>query len=822
MHVLFCIPNGNPCVEETNMLELIRQCQKNGHHCHVSLSTEGSLQGLLTENGIPFSIDTDVKEADLIVAYGFASFHMIEEGHSAGIPVAWIINASDTDYAQYGISQEHFRVARAVIFSSEDAFEQLSTLYRGNFHVISSQSSSDPLIYNRFLHLFAQCVPTSHTFSQPETTLSLIMRASKPDALRDAVEAAIILFPHYKEFVFAVSPQMPEDILHFIRGIPRSKIIKGTAIRNEAGDLHYRLIDACSGEWIVNVDDDDLWTYAPNLIHMTDDVGLVYGYCFFMNHFRSLYDPERFSMETGMSVTSPELANRVPGSHWILRKSAWDTVSKNLKDRSFNHSDWRLFYYLVKSGWTLQHQKNVFGIMKRFVYEFPTEPGNTWMDTFRQLENTSKSAKEQVSVAPPTRTYLAVIIVRSQEEYFSQLIDSILQQSVMPNGIIVLSDTLQELPLLPVYSSPCPIDFYHADAKLFPNIIHNTMQSIQADYLLFTEIHDILHTDFMQKSIDVLQEHTDVSGAFAHTQFFGQSKQAIIRPDKVRWQSSKNDLHSIVLRSASFLPTSETIQWQSPWENLYPKTSILRNTAVYNARRKCEPVANMQKSLKIYVLCSPSHKTLLEDFFLASLCDECTLIIKEHPQVCLSGNFMTEGWNDMMIAKVQFILSAIEENWGSIFVHSDADVQFFGSILPDIYSSLEGVDMCIQCDRSDGEVCAGFFASRGNERTKALWSDILARMQQGHHKLNDQDWLNRILLNASNIHGVRWNYLPESFMNGFVSPRSTWEPGDSLEIPEPCILHHANWTVGVAHKIAQMRYVRKIVSQRANNMHLPL
>jgi len=218
-----------------------------------------------------------------------------------------------------------------------------------------------------------------------KTSVSLIMRASRPDTIKDAVQAAIATFPLYKEYIIAASPSLPKETLQYLEHIPRVRIVTGTEKREEAGDLHYRLLDMCTGNWIANVDDDDLWIHAPNLLTISDDIGLIHGHYLYLNYYLPTHDRKRFLIEKGHPVTTPDKANGVAGSMWMVRKNAWQTVSNMLQDRSFSHSDWRIFYYLAKAGWNLHWELCVMGIQRRFSYDFPTR----WQDTVLALNANS-------------------------------------------------------------------------------------------------------------------------------------------------------------------------------------------------------------------------------------------------------------------------------------------------------------------------------------------------------------------------------------------------------------------------------------------------
>jgi hypothetical protein len=67
---------------------------------------------------------------------------------------------------------------------------------------------------------------------------------------------------------------------------------------------------------------------------------------------------------------------------------------------------------------------------------------------------------------------------------------------------------------------------------------------------------------------------------------------------------------------------------------------------------------------------------------------------------------------------------------------------------------------------------------------------------------------------------MKWKYLPVEFFGGGTLTGTLWEPGLPLTVPENIFVHHANWTVGVSNKIAQLSYVRKIVEERKHSSKL--
>ena len=221
------------------------------------------------------------------------------------------------------------------------------------------------------------------------------------------------------------------------------------------------------------------------------------------------------------------------------------------------------------------------------------------------------------------------------------------------------------------------------------------------------------------------------------------------------------------------------------------------------------------ESLKLYAFYTPSHKVLLDEWFLPSMQDDFELILECYDQSCKDGDFMKDGWIETMLHKVDLVIRGIEENWGGFFVHSDVDIQFFRPIGAVIIKLMEGKDMVIQKDHPRGLSCAGFFACRGNKKTLALWQEIRRRLSdkeymKNHPGTHDQQELKNLTI-LSNPYGIIWEFLPTTFLNGGTLTGKRWNPGDKLSLPSNIYLHHANWTVGIENKIAQLKYVKSLV-----------
>lgn len=91
---------------------------------------------------------------------------------------------------------------------------------------------------------------------------------------------------------------------------------------------------------------------------------------------------------------------------------------------------------------------------------------------------------------------------------------------------------------------------------------------------------------------------------------------------------------------------------------------------------------------RLYTFFSESHQEIFDNYFQPSfeehLSDDYFLVAHRTPQVCVSGDFNTEGFSEAMGLKLSIIRSAIDENPDIPFIYADCDIQFFGSPLMDM------------------------------------------------------------------------------------------------------------------------------------------
>ncbi len=224
--------------------------------------------------------------------------------------------------------------------------------------------------------------------------------------------------------------------------------------------------------------------------------------------------------------------------------------------------------------------------------------------------------------------------------------------------------------------------------------------------------------------------------------------------------------------------------------------------------------------IPLYCVHTESHAALFGDWFLPSLSRTDPLDLRVTPcHATTGGSYRDPAWSRAIITKSDVILRAIRENHDRVFVYSDVDVQFFAPMLEPLLDALGDGDIALQRDDRAGMHCTGFFVARGSDRLVRFWERVRAAAV---HEGRDQRAFQEIV---ADDRSVRVGRLPEIFFGaglGIPQPDDydaeasfrLWEPGDAITIPEGIVLHHANWTIGQEHKLAQLAWVADAVRTR--------
>jgi hypothetical protein len=241
--------------------------------------------------------------------------------------------------------------------------------------------------------------------------------------------------------------------------------------------------------------------------------------------------------------------------------------------------------------------------------------------------------------------------------------------------------------------------------------------------------------------------------------------------------------------------------------------------------------------MKLYGVCTPSHAPLRERWFRATLQDDLEVVILELDGEG-DGRWLSDGWWAGIDRKIELFVEAVRENIGETLLFSDMDVQFFRPVVPLLLDALGEDDMAFQSNTSAfPEANTGFLVCRAGAATLRFWEAtrtlcrerpsgrfaaetlrafgprvatraVFKLIKHRLGRLYEQDAANILL--ATGACGVRWSLLPDRFF----CPGRMWRPGDRLEVPENVVMHHANWCVGVEHKLRQLEYVREVVASR--------
>lgn len=258
-------------------------------------------------------------------------------------------------------------------------------------------------------------------------------------------------------------------------------------------------------------------------------------------------------------------------------------------------------------------------------------------------------------------------------------------------------------------------------------------------------------------------------------------------------------------------------------------------------------VNNRGRLVRLYSLYTQSHAVLKDEWFLKTLSDNFELVITKLPhEMQLYG---TPGFNRLTWLKLDLLIDAVQKNWGKYFLYSDVDVQFFAPIEKALIEAIADRDLLVQRDSPQGHICNGFLFLHANVRTLSFLQSLKSicetfdgkyddqditnvelfkyalpkerRDQPGHELVNEAWYLSDLDLEKlcllPNDYGLNWGYLPETFCSAGTISGEFWEPGKQIAIPHRPLIHHANWTVGIQNKIAQLEVVRKQVTEQARD-----
>lgn len=187
--------------------------------------------------------------------------------------------------------------------------------------------------------------------------------------------------------------------------------------------------------------------------------------------------------------------------------------------------------------------------------------------------------------------------------------------------------------------------------------------------------------------------------------------------------------------------------------------------------------------------------------------------------------YCTDSWRYAIDEQLREVVRWLRTHQGEFFIHTDTDIQFFPRFLVVQGEWLEwmealNLDMLFMRERTQvmpelrrGEVNAGFYMVRCNERTLSFWEQVLADeladpKMSGYPPYTDQYHLNRRLEYRPGAYpqeghcGVRWAVIPDL--------HCVWSEPESEHEMRLAAFHHA---VNTRDKPALLKRVRDAVAK---------
>lgn len=213
--------------------------------------------------------------------------------------------------------------------------------------------------------------------------------------------------------------------------------------------------------------------------------------------------------------------------------------------------------------------------------------------------------------------------------------------------------------------------------------------------------------------------------------------------------------------------------------------------------------------MKIITFYSDTHYSIYSGFFLDSYkkyLSHHELISKKVSQISPTGEYESEGFDLMMLEKVNLILENIDLLDDNPFLYTDCDVQFFGNLEFEI----DNYDILFQNDFTSNNHCAGFFIAKQNQKVFDFFYEVKKRLMNSiGSKTHDQTIINNLF--EEGYDKISKNMLPykKYWTVAFSTNGAIWS-GQEILVPDEIIAHHANFTIGINNKLELLKRVKEI------------
>jgi hypothetical protein len=203
--------------------------------------------------------------------------------------------------------------------------------------------------------------------------------------------------------------------------------------------------------------------------------------------------------------------------------------------------------------------------------------------------------------------------------------------------------------------------------------------------------------------------------------------------------------------------------------------------------------------MKLLTFYSESHEEMYEKYFLDSynkyLSQSFELIPNKIEQICVSGEYGSDGFSHAMMEKINHIINNIDVKDNEPLVFADCDIQFFSDFSKEITQELGGYDIKFQTDVTC--LCAGFFVCKQSAKVLKFFTDVKSVLETVmDKKVDDQQVINHII----HKYPINWGLLSNKFFTVAMATGPRQWNGEDFQLTEDIYTHHANWTVGLENK----------------------
>jgi hypothetical protein len=191
------------------------------------------------------------------------------------------------------------------------------------------------------------------------------------------------------------------------------------------------------------------------------------------------------------------------------------------------------------------------------------------------------------------------------------------------------------------------------------------------------------------------------------------------------------------------------------------------------------------------------------DSYNKYLTESFELIPHKIDQICISGEYGSDGFSNAMLEKINHIINNIDVLDKTPMIFADSDIQFFSNFSKEITDELGDFDIKFQSDVTC--ICAGFLICKQTEIVLKFFitvRDILKTVM--NKKVDDQQVINNII----HKYPIKWGLLSNKFFTVAMANGAKQWNGQEFEISGNIYTHHANWTVGLDNKYKLLDMVK--------------